>query len=166
LGLGDSSADGELRVAIENENSALEVLDALGTVPGALADGVIQRARATGPDLVKGYAELLISTRTGLGTEIFSRAIADEDRELRLLAIGLLPAAVRASPAARRGRWVDKTLQAALQDSDPSVVAGGVRASVELDRRDMQALVTPLLAHPNRAVRVEAAGAFVRWETP
>ncbi len=164
LALGDTSADGELRRALDDtESAALEALDAVAMVPGPLADNVIRRARTTGPDLVRGYADLLDVARTGVGSDAFARAAASDDRELRAMAVRLLPAAAQASAAGRRGRWIDRALAAALADPDPTVRAGGVRAAVELERRDLRELVAPLLGDPNRTVRVEAAGAITRW---
>lgn len=158
LALGDADADADLRRALSTEAGARAALDAVRGVPGALADGIVRRAQATGTDPVRAQAEVDWAARTAAGGAAIATWLDHDDRELRRIAASGLAAAAASDPDAR---WVARALARALVDPDPQVRASAARAVRILGRTDHIHALQDLLRDEREGVRVAAAAALI-----
>jgi hypothetical protein len=160
LDLGDGAAESLLRedLAGPDEMGALGVLDALVTVDGDQADGLIRRAKATGGDLVRWYAEILLAARTGDDADVLLRAMSEPDREVREIAARHLRDLADVLPPRKLARLAGPVIRAGLVDRDASVRAEAARSAGALGMKDPG--LVALLADPSERVRVEAAAAL------
>jgi len=106
------------------------------------------------------------TSRRHYGEAIAAARAAAPDAQSKLLSVvndGAMPAIARATAVSLLGRWIDSesapAVQQARHDPDPLVRMAAVDALRTLPE-PQRALLTPLLADPIRAVRIEAARAL------
>jgi HEAT repeat protein len=162
LMLGDAAGEQALRTALseEDEERRLEALDYLVELEHPAATTLLRRASSLGPDLVTWYADLALAARTDTGGQIFEKAFADPDRELRSLAVRFAGEALGAA-SRRADKGAQKVLTQALSDPDAWVRAGACRAAAEVGMTDARPAMEALLADEVELVRVEASGALL-----
>jgi len=164
LRLGDASGEVELRQALGGDpHEQMEVLDQLATWDDPVATALIRKAQATGPDLVRTHAALLLTARTAQQTQRLEAALEDSDREVRLLGVEAASQALSHGPAHRNlARTAVEVLRQGATDLDPTVRAAAARAlGVHGGVRHLDVL-EPLLEDEVQQVRIEAAGALLR----
>lgn len=162
--LGDPSGEQVLRRALSspNEELRLEALDYISRMEGPTADALLRRARGSGPDLVRWYAELALAARGAGPADLWERAMGEPDHEVRALGVRFAAEAGRSRPGDRRtARSLRRVLLQALDDLDPGVRIAALQAAAAVEGEDLQALLLSNLRHPQEGVRVEAAGALL-----
>lgn len=167
LMLGDASGEQELRKALaeDDEERRLEALDYLVELDHPAATALLRRASALGPELVTWYADLALAARNGNDSELFAKAYADPDRELRALAVRFAGRA-----AAAGGRRVDKSaakvVVEALSDPDTAVRVEACHAAAALHLAEARPAAEQLLTDEVEIVRIEASGALLALAGP
>jgi HEAT repeat protein len=162
LMLGDAAGEQALRTALseDDEERRLEALDYLVELDHPAATTLLRRASSLGPDLVTWYADLALAARTDTNGQVFEKAFAEPDRELRSLAVRFAGEALGA-PSKRAEKGAQKVLTQALSDPDAWVRAGACRAAAELGMTDTRTAMEALLGDEVELVRVEASGALL-----
>lgn len=164
LVLGDATAEQVFRKALgdADEERRLEALDFLVEIDHPAATALLHKASSAGPDLVREYAGLALAARSGTDSEVFERAFAQPDRELRALAVHFAGVAGTGGLGGRRtGRAVERVVLAGLDDADAAVRAEAARAVAGLRLAEGVAGLGPLLGDEVEPVRIEAAGGLL-----
>jgi len=167
LMLGDASAEQPLRKALgdADEERRLEALDFLVGVDHPAALALLHKASASGPELVTWYADLALAARSGTDAELFEKAYATDDREVRELAVRF---AGRAGATAGNGRRASKTIERVvlegLADPDAAVRTEAAKAAGDLRLSASSGALSTLLGDDVEPVRIEAAGALLELE--
>ena len=160
LMLGDAAAEHALREAVEQGDVGrrLEAVDYLVWIDHPAADALLRRAVAEGPDTVTWYAKLALAARAG-DDETFVAAFADPDPEVRAFAATLMRSPMR--DVTGPSRSLEKALEDALGDLDPTVRAEAARSAGELGLGGLRPGVAALQEDRAPRVRIEAAGALL-----
>ncbi len=162
--LGDSTAEQVFRKAITDSDveRRLEALDYLVDIDAAAAEALLRKAAGQGPELVTWYAELALAARTGSDPDLFARALADADREVRVLGARFAGEAAAGGPANKKVvKAARKAIVDALADPDAPVRAEALRAVSRVGLEEARAAATALLGDEHQLVRIEAAGALL-----
>lgn len=163
LALGDAAAEPELRKLLTSgdEDAMLEVIDHAAELEPALAAPLLRRAGDAGSVTVARYAEIVLAATGGGDSGAFVRAVAGDDRELRVLALQL---SVRANVEDRRVRRdVQRAVEVGLADVDSRARSAACRAAGQLRLTDLAPLLRARLVDEVEMVRLEAAGALLEW---
>ena len=164
VALGDPSGEQALRKALasDEEEERLEALDYVSNLDHPTATSLLKRAKTTGPHHVRTYAALALASRLGDQADVFTSALADEDPEIRALAVRCAAEATQSPTVSRKVERTTKGLVAsALTDPDPSVRTEAMRAAVRLDLQGEEAALNKNLRDQYESLRIEAAGALL-----
>jgi HEAT repeat protein len=163
LMLGDASAEQPLRKALgdADEERRLEAIDFLVELDHPAATALLHKASTSGPDLASSYAEVALAAREGTDADVFERAYASPDRELRALAVRFAAEAATGGASRRQAKTAEKLVLQAFGDPDPGVRSAAARAAAALGLASATAPLTTLLADEIEPVRIEAAGALL-----
>jgi HEAT repeat protein len=162
VSLGDAAGEGPLRKALMSGDDIrqLEALDYLSKLRDPAADALLRKARSEGSELARWYAELALLARGEGNAERLEKAMANEDREVRTLAVRFATD-VAAFESRKSQRTAKRVVRAALFDDDASVRTEAVRATAALGLNTEAEGLIVALSDEFFAIRVEAAGAIL-----
>ncbi len=172
LQLGHPEGEALFRSAFSDGDlfTQLEALDYLAQLDGERADSMLRKARGSGPDIVRTYANLVLVGRGEAALSLAVDAAQVRDREQRCLALEAMGAHLqRLAPgeAPRRQEKAAHTIALeALHHPEPMVRSCAARAMSGIgrasDRPQIEALMAELSQEaPAEAQRVELAGALL-----
>ena len=162
--LGDPSAEQVLRKALQHTDTDIRLgaVDLLVELDHPTANALLQRARNDSSDLLRWYARLALSARTGSDPESFEKAFQEVDPEVRALAVRL-SAVAAAHPVAgsnkRVPRAAERLAAVGLDDPATAVRLEAVRAAAALGLDNQANHVATLTRDAWVQLRIEAAGA-------
>jgi len=164
VSLGDPSGEQAIRKALNASDveACLEALDYLAVLDHPTSTSLLKRARSHASHAVRSYASLVLAARMADSPEVFEKAMADADPEIRALAVRYAAEAAQNPTAHRKVSRVGQSLvSGALEDIDPSVRTEAMRAAVKLALRLEDAALDQNLRDPYEALRIEAAGTLL-----
>jgi HEAT repeat protein len=153
----DALGDGNIELRLEAIDYLVDLDDQ------QVARQLLRKAKSSGPDAVRRYAELALVARGEQGPEPAYEALADVDRELRQQGVWALAGWLACSPdAPRRDRKeAYKLLLATLGDPSPAVVQQAITGLGEVGRSGDRSLLASMLTEDTPGLGVEAAGAML-----
>ena len=165
IGLGDLSAEQVFRKALSDadEEVRLEALDYLSRLDDPAAVALLRRAKTLGPTLVRWYADLALAARSGSRPDLFLRALEEDDREVRELAVRFAAEAWDAHGTNRKlARLTQRAVLQGLSDADATVRVQSLRAVAHLRLAGERQRYEQMLTDEVLAVRIEAAGTLLQ----
>lgn len=162
LTLGDATAEQVFRKALaaDDEEQRLEALDFLVEVDHPAATTLLRRASTDGPELVTWYADLALASREG-NPDVFARAYAEPDREVRALAVRFAGRALAGSPVRRTGKIASEVVVEGMADVDTAVRIEACQAAARLRLAAADGPAERLLSNEVELVRIEAAATLL-----